>query len=191
MVGCPSAFIILPSSFCLHNSIPNPDTCHSSFFLTAPIFTARIIRSVIVVNSEFTTKFSATDFCQCYLLDCCPSGCEHRITVPAGIDLYKEGELATRVYWLYEGCVAISRKNDCGSSVIANIAEQGEFLGVDSLAVDSFYPATATALQPTSFCSIPRFQIIQALETDHRVLTQLLKGLCVRLNRAELSLRSW
>ncbi len=141
-----------------------------------------------MMNSERNTDTSAKGLHQCSFCTCGPSGCKHRITVPAGIDLYKQGERATQVYWLYDGCVAISRKSDSGLLVIANIAQQGEFLGVDSLAVDSFYPVTVTALQPTSFCSIPRFQVIQAFQKNPGVRVQLLKGLCARLNRAELSL---
>lgn len=141
-----------------------------------------------MVNSKCNTGTSAVGLHQCSLCMCGPSGCRHRITVPAGIDLYKQGELATRVYWLYDGCVAISRKSDSGLLVITNIAQRGELLGVDSLAMESFYPATVTALQPTSFCSIPRFQVIQAMQKDHHVRAELLKGLCARLNRAELSL---
>ena len=117
--------------------------------------------------------------------DACTAGCMCRVVIPAGVELYKEGELATRVYWLCEGCVAISRRDNAGSLRIANIAEPGELLGFDSLETVSFYPATVTTLESTSLCAMPRSQVITALQNDGSMLLQVLKGLCSRLNRVE------
>lgn len=117
--------------------------------------------------------------------DNCAEGCRHRITVPAGVDLYREGELATRAYWLEEGYAAVSKYDQHGALRIANIARPGEFLGVDSLERESLYQATVTTLLPTSFCAIPRIQIIDSLDGNPMLLNRLLHGLCGRLLSAE------
>ena len=115
----------------------------------------------------------------------CADGCKHRITVPAGVDLYRKGELATRVYWLEDGYAAVSKQDTRGSLRIANIACPGEFLGIDSLEQESVYQATVTTLLPTSFCAIPRIQIIDSLQKNPLLLNKLLHGICGRLLNAE------
>jgi CRP-like cAMP-binding protein len=109
-----------------------------------------------------------------------------------GAVLFTEGDASDSLYILTEGRVKVSKMTVRGTELILEIFGPGDPVGAVAVYESRAYPATATALEPTTSLLIPRQAFFSLLETYPTMVRGLLTGLTHRLveltNRlAELS----
>src|SRR5215831_4981376 len=109
-----------------------------------------------------------------------------------GATLFHEGDPSDLLFTVVSGRVKVSKTTARGTDVILEIFGPGDPVGAVAVYESRAYPASATALEPTTCLVIPRQTFFSLLETYPTLVRGLLIGLTHRLveltNRlAELS----
>lgn len=89
---------------------------------------------------------------------------EKRLTLPAGTNLYREGDAASEVYVLLEGNVRISFGSPSGRRFISKTAKPGEVLSLTSIVTGRPHATTADLIFPAEISSIRRRDFLAFLE---------------------------
>ena len=106
--------------------------------------------------------------------------------------LFNEGDPSDSIYTVVAGRVKVSKMTVRGTDVILEIFGPGDPVGAVAAYESRAYPASATALEPTTCVLVPRETFFSLLEDHPTLVRGLLGGLTQRLveltNRlAELS----
>src|SRR5690606_32700844 len=80
-----------------------------------------------------------------------------------GEQLFEEGEPADGGYVVVHGSVELK---STGERVGSLVARRGTLIGETAMIVDSYRPASATALEPTTLMRIPRSVFLRTLEGE-------------------------
>ena len=107
-----------------------------------------------------------------------------------GQDLFHEDGRPTGLYCINSGKVKLYKTGSEGKSQILDILSEGAFLGYRALIAEEMYHHSATALEDTSVCFIPKSVFLQILESNPMLAKQLLKSLCHDFGIAEDRLKN-
>ena len=94
--------------------------------------------------------------------------------------IFREGEPADRIHFVYTGRVKIV-KSAGNRDVIIEILGPGEPVGAVAAFERRAFPATAIAIEPSGIVSLPEREFFQLLEGRPEMIRSLLGGLTMRL----------
>ncbi|HVT02983.1 MAG TPA: Crp/Fnr family transcriptional regulator [Thermoanaerobaculia bacterium] len=94
--------------------------------------------------------------------------------------IFREGEAADRIHFIYAGRVKIV-KSAGSRDIIIELLGPGEPVGAVAAFERKSFPATAIAIEPAGIVSIPEREFFQLLENRPEMTRSLLGGLTMRL----------
>lgn len=98
-----------------------------------------------------------------------------------GATIFSEGDASDSMYTVISGRVKVSKMTARGTDLILELFGPGDPVGAAAAYESRAYPATATALEPTTCLLIPRQAFFSLLETYPTLVRGLLVGLTHRL----------
>ncbi|MCB0484318.1 MAG: Crp/Fnr family transcriptional regulator [Flavobacteriales bacterium] len=102
-----------------------------------------------------------------------------------GQTIFYEGNHPQGLFCVKDGKIKIHKTGDDGKEQITRFVSSGEFLGYRALLSDETYSASATAIDDTSVCFIPKHIYMELLETEHKFSLNMLKLLSEDLKDSE------
>lgn len=109
--------------------------------------------------------------------------------------IYKKGQVVFHdgghpfgVYCVNKGKIKLSIIGDEGKEQIVRMARDGDVLGYRSMLVNERYNATATVLEDSQICFIPREVFMRSLKADNSLSFEVMKLLSNQLREAEVKL---
>lgn len=99
--------------------------------------------------------------------------------------IFFEGNFPQGLYCIYEGRVKVSKLGEGGKEQIVRFAGRNELIGYRSLLSGECYFATATALEDTKVCFIPKNDFFSILKTNSDFSLKTIKLLTENLKQAE------
>jgi CRP/FNR family transcriptional regulator len=102
--------------------------------------------------------------------------------------LFHEGGHPFGVYCINRGKIKLSILGEEGKEQIVRLAKDGDVLGYRSMLVSERYNATATALEDSQVCFIPREYFMKVLKADGNLSFEMMKLLSNQLREAEVKL---
>ncbi len=102
--------------------------------------------------------------------------------------LFNEGGHPFGVYCVNKGKIKVSIIGDEGKEQIVRLAKDGDVLGYRSMIASERYNATATALEDSQVCFIPKDIFLNTLKKDGSLSVEIMKLLSSQLKEAEIKL---
>lgn len=137
------------------------------------------------------------DLKSCFLCRVCtkewlPAIDAHRQTfhVNKGELLFIEGNQVTGIYFIYTGTFKVHKKWADDKELIVRLAKGGAILGHRGLGNDIYYPASATALEPSNVCFIDLDFFHATLKVNYEFLYQLMMFFAGELKESEKKMRN-
>lgn len=96
------------------------------------------------------------------------SACLER-SVPAGADLFRQGDPSVALHLVVRGQVKVCRSNEAGAPVIIGVIGEGGFVGCAATFARIPYPATATAVEPSQVLSISASEVFSLMAEEPRL----------------------
>lgn len=118
------------------------------------------------------------------------SGYKHCSFYKKGQTLFFEESYPLGLFCINKGKVKIYRTGNDGKEQIIHFGQAGDFLGYRSMIADEKYSASATALEDTNACFIPRDVFNKIMENNPDFTKTLMKSLCKELGIASDRLQS-
>jgi CRP/FNR family transcriptional regulator len=107
-----------------------------------------------------------------------------------GQAMFYEDNIPLGIYCLSKGSVKLTRSNKDGKEQIIRFAKDGEFLGYRALIADEPLVATATCIEDTISCFIPKSVFMELVEKNPVINKMMLKSLCHDLGIADEKIQS-
>ncbi len=107
-----------------------------------------------------------------------------------GQSIFYEDNIPLGIYCLSKGAIKLTRSNKDGKEQIIRFAREGEFLGYRALIADEPLVATATCIEDTVCCFIPKLVFLELLEKNSQINKHMLKSLCHDLGIADERIQS-
>jgi CRP/FNR family cyclic AMP-dependent transcriptional regulator len=102
---------------------------------------------------------------------------------PRGSVIFSEGEKPRGVYVLCEGRVKISITSAEGKTLILEVSQPGELLGIDAIISGQPYGATAKTVDKCRLNFFPSEQFLRLINKDHRVYAAVVQALSLKLSQ--------
>ncbi|MES2774801.1 MAG: Crp/Fnr family transcriptional regulator [Bacteroidota bacterium] len=109
--------------------------------------------------------------------------------------VYKKGETIFRegchpfgVFCIQEGKIKLAMQGEEGKEQILRMAKAGDVMGYRSLLVGERYNASATALEESHVCFIPKENFLKGVKTDANLSFEMMKLLSSQLKEAEVKI---
>lgn len=115
------------------------------------------------------------------LLDACRQEKEFK----AGEALFKEGAYPKGIFCVGSGKIMVSKEEDFGHQHILHLAGEGDVMGYRAILAEDTFSCSATALENTRVCFIPRSSLYTLLETNARLALRLAQLLAGELKKTE------
>ncbi len=108
------------------------------------------------MKTSKTCDVKSCFLCQFCLDDWLPAISVHKTNyeVKKGQLLFKEGDPATGIYFVYSGGIKVHKRWDSEKELILRFAQKGDILGHMGLGKGSYYPVSATAIQNSIVCYV-------------------------------------
>jgi CRP/FNR family transcriptional regulator len=131
-------------------------------------------------------------FCKLCLKDWIPAVSAHRsnLKFKKGELIFREGEEVKGIYFVYSGRVKVHKKWSGDKELILRFAGQGAIVGHRGLGGDNYYPASATALEPTIMCYMDLDFFMSSLKVNHDLTLNLLNFFAEELKESEKRMRN-
>jgi CRP/FNR family transcriptional regulator len=107
-----------------------------------------------------------------------------------GQSIFHEDHIPQGIYCLNKGAIKLTRSNKDGKEQIIRFAREGEFLGYRALIADEPLVATATCIEDTICCFVPKAVFLSLLEKNVQINKHMLKSLCHDLGIADERIQS-
>ena len=105
-----------------------------------------------------------------------------------GQQLFAEGAYPHGLFCVNTGKIKIHQMGDEGREQIVRFAKEGDVVGYRAMLAGEKYSSSATAIDTTSICFIPKNVIFSLIEKDSNFSIQLIKLLSSNLKHAEESI---
>jgi len=102
--------------------------------------------------------------------------------------LYNEGGQPFGIFCVNKGKIKVSISGDEGKEQIIRLVKGGDILGYRCLITNERYNSTATALEDSQVCFIPKDIFLGCLKKDSTLSTEVMKLLSSQLREAEIKL---
>lgn len=107
-----------------------------------------------------------------------------------GQNVFYSGRTPTGVYCLYSGKIKMSKSGDDGKEQIVRFVLPGKLLGIRAFLSNCSYSSTATALEESVICYIPKELFVSFQSKYTSITTCMLYTLSQMLQRAEEKMTS-
>lgn len=107
-----------------------------------------------------------------------------------GQSIFYEDNLALGIHCISRGVIKLTRSNKDGKEQIVRFAQAGEFLGYRALIADEPLVATATCVEDTISCFIPKAVFMELIERNPKINRLMMKSLCHELGIADEKIQS-
>ncbi len=107
-----------------------------------------------------------------------------------GQSIFYEENMPLGIYCISKGAIKLTRSNKDGKEQIIRFAREGEFLGYRALIADEPLVASATCIEDTICCFIPKTVFLDLLERNPQINKQMMKSLCHDLGLADERIQS-
>ncbi len=102
-----------------------------------------------------------------------------------GQNIFYEGNRGHGLYCIYSGKVKVHKLGDEAKEQIVRFAKEGEILGYRSLLSDEPYNATATAIEDSVICYVPKSRFLEVLENNSKLTFKTIQLLTRDLKASE------
>jgi CRP/FNR family transcriptional regulator len=102
--------------------------------------------------------------------------------------VFHEGGHPFGIYCVNKGKIKLSIIGDEGKEQIVRLARDGDVLGYRSMIANERYNATATVLEDSQVCFIPREIFMRYLKQDNNLSLEVMKLLSSQLREAEVKI---
>ena len=102
--------------------------------------------------------------------------------------IFQEGAHPYGIYCINTGKVKLSHSGDDGREQIIRLVKPGDLIGYKALISNEPYTATATVLEDSAVCFIPRDVFLQILQKDTALSLKMMQIVTNELRRAELKI---
>lgn len=102
--------------------------------------------------------------------------------------VFNEGAYPFGVYCINDGKIKLSHSGDDGREQIVRLVKAGDIMGYKALLSNERYTATATALEDSSICFIPKDLFLNILQKDASLSFEMMRILSSELRKAELKI---
>ena len=102
-----------------------------------------------------------------------------------GQDIFYEGNRGHGLFCIYTGKVKVHKLGDEAKELIVRFANEGDILGYRSLLGDEPYAATATAIEDSVICYVPKSKFLEVLHNNHELTFKTIQLLTSDLKDAE------
>lgn len=106
-----------------------------------------------------------------------------RIALPAGADLFNEGETGDFFCFVLTGTLGVYQTNEAGDRVLIGLIQPGETVGEMALLSEDSRSATVSAIRDCELLKLTKQQFFDLVEVEPRLLMRLARLLTVRLGR--------
>lgn len=115
----------------------------------------------------------------------------HRInyTAKKGEQIFKEGDPANGIYFVYQGVVKVHKRWDQEKDLIIRFAKTGDMLGHLGLGAEPVFPVTATAMEAVTLCYLEMSFFDATLKTNTEFMYKLLRFFANELQKTEKRMR--
>lgn len=110
--------------------------------------------------------------------------------VRKGEQIFKEGDPAKGIYFIYKGTVKVHKSWDKEKDLIIRFAKTGDMLGHLGLGKEPNYPVSVTALEPLTLCYLDMSFFETTLRVNHDFTYQLLRFFANELQESEKRMRN-
>ena len=111
-------------------------------------------------------------------------------TYKKGQTIFFEDSRPLGLFCLNKGKVKIFKTGIDGKEQIIHFGQPGDFVGYRALIADEKYSVSATAIEETTACFIPRDAFIEMLDNNPKLSRSLLKSLCHEVGIANERIQS-
>ncbi len=107
-----------------------------------------------------------------------------------GQAIFYEHNIPLGIYCISKGVVKLTRSNKDGKEQIVRFAKAGEFLGYRALIAEEPLVVTATCIEDTVCCFIPKDTFLKLVESNPAINKYMMKSLCHELGLADERIQS-
>jgi len=107
-----------------------------------------------------------------------------------GQSIFYEDHIPLGIYSINKGVVKLTRANKDGKEQIIRFAQEGDFLSYRALIAEEPLTATATCIEDTIACFIPKNVFMDLLERNPAINKHMVKSLCHDLGIANERIQS-
>ena len=100
-------------------------------------------------------------------------------------EIYKEGNYPKGIYFLSKGKIKTHKLNDFGKDLITGLYKEGDFFGYIALLDDGKYSDSATAMEDSDVCMIPKDEFYSLVYKNAEVSKKFIKMLSNNLREKE------
>jgi CRP-like cAMP-binding protein len=140
---------------------------------------------------------STCDLNTCFLCKNClsewlPAVDTHRknFEVKKGEQIFKEGDPAKGMYFIYKGTAKVHKRWDKEKDLIIRFAKKGDMLGYLGLGNDPIYPVSTTALEPMVVCYLEMAFFETTLSVNTGFTYKLMRFFANELQESEKRMRN-
>lgn len=102
--------------------------------------------------------------------------------------IFHEGAYSFGMYGINSGKIKLSHTGDDGREQIIRLVKEGDIMGFKALLSGERYTATATALDDTEICFIPKELFLSVLQKDPNLSMEMMRMLSGELRKAEVKI---
>jgi CRP-like cAMP-binding protein len=110
--------------------------------------------------------------------------------VAKGEFIFKEGEIITGIWFIYKGKFKVHKQWGDEKELIVRLAGDGDIVGHRGMGGDSFYPVSATALEPSDVCFVDIDFFLATLKVNPQFLLDLMMFFASELKESEKRMRN-
>lgn len=103
----------------------------------------------------------------------------------AGNVIFHEGSNSVGLFCVNSGKIKLHKMGSDGKEQIIRLVKPGDFIGYRALMSDTPFSASATALEDSSICFIPREAFFSILKSNEALSEGMMKLLCRNLEESE------
>lgn len=98
--------------------------------------------------------------------------------------VFYEGGIPHGVYCVKKGKIKVYKTGSEGRDQIIRFAKDGDLLGYRSLLSGEKYNVTASCIEDSSICFVPREMLMELIATDQSLALNIMKAACTELGEA-------
>jgi CRP-like cAMP-binding protein len=102
--------------------------------------------------------------------------------------VFREGDSINAVYLLESGKIKLSKINEDGKELITELLTSGDYFGYVSVFNEKFHSETATVMEDSEICIIPKSEFMTLVESNSQVAAMFFKLLSKNLEIKEQEL---
>lgn len=145
-----------------------------------------IVKRIEIPNCDKCENLTHSMFCSLTKMELGNlSGTKSYTFYRKGQVIFYEGNLPQGLYCIYSGKVKIHKLGDDGKEQIVRLAKKGNIIGYRALLSSDNYYATATVLEDTLVCFLPKYVYLSILESNPQFSMKTIQMLTANLKAAE------